>query len=76
MSNRIKPSSIARRVGSSKLATKKLKEIRVLVYTDQAELMETWCQEQSTTQTNVVKKLINYFLHAREGKRQKILKEY
>jgi hypothetical protein len=76
VTNRVRPQDIALRRHNSKLAKKKLKEVRCQLYSDQVELVQDWCIDYSTTPTNVMRKLFNYFLHCNDNTRQKILQEY
>ena len=76
MVNRVRPSDIGQRLGNVKLAKKRKKEVRCDLYLDQIELVQDWCTENSTSVTNIMRKLFNYFLHSKEAKRQNILRNY
>ena len=74
--HRVRPSDIASHRMNRRLASKRKYEVRVKLWSDQAELLHEWCDANNTTLTNVVCKLVNYWLHLREAKREQILKEY
>lgn len=76
MSTRVRPSDIPSHRMNRRLATKRQYELRFGVWADQAELIQEWCDEHGTNVTIVVRKLLNFWLHQREAKRQQIMKEY
>ena len=73
---RVRPAEVASRKLNRRLATRRKYELRFGLWTDQVELMDQWTKDNKTTVTNVMKKLVNYWLHMTEAKRQQILREY